>query len=637
MAIRSYSIVTVIGVAVMASVSSVMAVAAVVNFLYARGVVADHLRDRTETVAVAVSKSVAPYVEAYAVGDYAAIIAHEMESADVKAVILRDDRMGALMGGGEFVSGLVRADAGAVIDYDVRDPAHQVLLADCFHAKALPVLAADGEPIGEVFVCGSGESVQDELRRTIRDSLVSFAIAATVLIAVLLAVIRRIVIVPITKISRTVAQGDARGIPRDAVKVRGPREIVALAGGINRMVELVSQSMSRAEQGREELERHQAALSRAERTLREIIWGTDVGTWEWMVATGEATFNDRWARMLGYDLEELQPVSIETWIRLAHPDDLARSNALLERHFAGDTDFYECEARVRHKDGGWVWVLDRGKVVEWSADRKPLRMSGIHLDITERKRVEEEREKIRADLLRSNEDLEQFSYAVSHDLQAPLRNIASFLQLLQRRYAPQLDGEANEYIDFAVGGAKRLSEMIHDLLEYSRVGTQGQPFAPVALDGVVRTALQNLALMIADSHADIGVEALPTVMGDHIQLVRLFQNLIGNAVKYQPAGAVPVIWITWRRTAGAHEIAVSDNGIGIPPDLTGQLFKVFKRLHTHEQYEGTGVGLALCKRIVNRHGGRIWVQSEGAGAGSTFIFTLPDEAAVSAAGPRTPP
>ncbi|MFC6716456.1 ATP-binding protein [Natrialbaceae archaeon GCM10025810] len=243
----------------------------------------------------------------------------------------------------------------------------------------------------------------------------------------------------------------------------------------------------------------------------------------------------------------------------------------------------------------------------------------------------------------SNERLEQFAYAASHDLQEPLRMISSYLQLLERRYADQLDEDAAEFIAFTVDGADRMREMIDGLLEYSRIDSQGEPFEPVDLDEVVADVRRDLEVAITESEAEIEVESLPRVFGDESQLRQLFQNLLSNAIEYS-GDEPPRIRVTVEREGCEYVVSVSDEGIGIDPSESERVFRVFQRLHSRSEYEGTGIGLALCQRIVERHGvraseansssagsqsesvgGRIWVDSEP-GEGSTFSFTLPVDA-----------
>jgi signal transduction histidine kinase len=230
---------------------------------------------------------------------------------------------------------------------------------------------------------------------------------------------------------------------------------------------------------------------------------------------------------------------------------------------------------------------------------------------------------INRDLTRSNEDLEQFAYAASHDLQAPLRTISGFLELLQRRYGDHLDNEAREFIAFSVKGAQRLSQQINGLLQYSRLTAGARACSPVPLQQVMQDVLANLRGQIDDVGARVSVpDDLPVVMADPIQLGTLLQNLIGNAVKYRHPDRRPDIGITVRPEGGRWRIEVADNGIGIPAEFQQRVFGVFQRLHGPDAYEGTGIGLALAKRIAERHGGSLTIRSDGH-SGSVFAFTVP--------------
>ena len=240
----------------------------------------------------------------------------------------------------------------------------------------------------------------------------------------------------------------------------------------------------------------------------------------------------------------------------------------------------------------------------------------IH-DITDRREYQRKLEE-------SNERLEQFAHAASHDLQEPLRMVSSYLQLIDRRYGDELDDDGREFLAFAVDGADRMREMIESLLAYSRVETRGDPFEPVDLDAVLDDVCDDLQRRIAERDADIASESLPRVEGDRGQLRQLFQNVLDNALEY--SGDEPArIRIATERRGDEWVVSVEDNGIGIDPDDQDRVFEVFQRLHTNDEYEGTGIGLALCERIVERHGGDIWIESEP-GAGTTVSFTLPDDA-----------
>jgi signal transduction histidine kinase len=225
-----------------------------------------------------------------------------------------------------------------------------------------------------------------------------------------------------------------------------------------------------------------------------------------------------------------------------------------------------------------------------------------------------------AELERSNTELEQFAYVASHDLQEPLRMITGYTKLLAKRYKGKLDKDADDFIGFAVDGAQRMHSLIQDLLILSRVGTRGKEFAPTDCEMVLSDTLVNLQAAIQESNATITHDPLPNVMADSGQLAQVFQNLIGNAIKYRGARA-PLVHVSCQSRANEWLFSVKDNGIGIDPKHAERVFVMFQRLHTRREYPGTGIGLALCKKIVERHGGKIWVESQE-GAGATFYFTL---------------
>jgi PAS domain S-box-containing protein len=244
----------------------------------------------------------------------------------------------------------------------------------------------------------------------------------------------------------------------------------------------------------------------------------------------------------------------------------------------------------------------------------------LEAEIGVRKKAEEQLHHYTLELERSNQELQQFAYVASHDLQEPLRTVTSYMQLLQRRYRGSLDADADDFIGFAVDGVLRMRELLQGLLDYSRVGSQGKPFEPVAGDFVLEQALANLQVAIQESHATVQHTVLPMVWGDRTQLVQLFQNLIGNAIKFHD-GRAPEVEVGAVRQGEQWELWVRDNGIGIESQYQERIFTIFQRLHTRDRYPGTGIGLAVCKRIVERHGGRIWVESTP-GEGSTFHFLL---------------
>jgi len=245
----------------------------------------------------------------------------------------------------------------------------------------------------------------------------------------------------------------------------------------------------------------------------------------------------------------------------------------------------------------------------WEAAERALRASEADLRAT------------LANLERSNKELEQFAYVASHDLQEPLRMVSSYTQLLAQRYEGQLDEKAKKYIDYAVDGAIRMQRLINDLLTYSRVGSRGNPLAPTDSHAVLGDVLRNLAAMIEENRALVTNDDLPTVRADALQLAQVFQNLIANAIKFRSED-LPRVHVSARDQGREWVFSVADNGIGIDPQYAERIFVIFQRLHTRDEYPGTGIGLAVCMRIVERHGGRIWFESE-LEKGSTFYFTVP--------------
>jgi PAS domain S-box-containing protein len=367
------------------------------------------------------------------------------------------------------------------------------------------------------------------------------------------------------------------------------------------------------------LEMDESPSEREER-IELALKSAEVGTWNWRMTTNFIVWDSMMHRLFGLEPGTFER-NYEGFARLVHASDRDRVAAEVMASVEKDVPFSSQYRVVWPKDGSIHWIAARGKVYRNSAIQ-PVRMTGVCWDITEQKAMEEEIERAAADLKRSNKELEQFAYVSSHDLQEPLRMVTSYLQLLEKRYTDQLDAQANEFIGFAVDGAKRMSVLIHDLLAYSRIGTRKAAIAPVDMAVPVRLALENLKIAVAEKGADISVDAMPTIDGDAKQMTQLFQNLIGNALKFCTV-APARIQVSARRGDGEWIFSVADNGIGIEPQYRERIFVIFQRLHTREQYPGTGIGLAICKKIVEGRGGRIWVDSEY-GKGATFSFSIPD-------------
>jgi PAS domain S-box-containing protein len=282
---------------------------------------------------------------------------------------------------------------------------------------------------------------------------------------------------------------------------------------------------------------------------------------------------------------------------------------------------FEMEFPLRGADGKFRQFLTRGTPIK-DAQGRVMQWFGTNTDISERAKAEEILRRTAEELARSNKDLEQFAYISSHDLQEPLRQVRSFVGLLKERCADQLDGQATQYMQFVFDGAVRMSDLVSGLLAYSRVGSGDAAQRPVACGEALDAALANLQAGIEESGARITRDDLPTVQAEPTQLTQLFQNLVGNALKFRRDGVPPEIHVGARRDGDRWILSVKDNGIGIAPAHREKVFLIFQRLHGREKYPGTGIGLAICKKIVERYGGRIWVDSK-AGEGSTFCFTFP--------------
>jgi light-regulated signal transduction histidine kinase (bacteriophytochrome) len=273
------------------------------------------------------------------------------------------------------------------------------------------------------------------------------------------------------------------------------------------------------------------------------------------------------------------------------------------------------------KNGERVWISWSNKLL-YDNQGNFMGTLSIGQDVTERRKAEEQLKETLIRLERSNKELEQFAYVASHDLQEPLRMVASYVQLLERRYKGKLDSDADEFISYAVDGATRMQRLINDLLAFSRVGTRGKPFAPTEMRSVLQQAKDNVRSLIEEAQATITNDELPVITADETQLVQLFQNLIANAIKFRKKEEPLRIRISAERKNDEWLFGAHDNGIGIDPKYFGRIFVLFQRLHAGGEYPGTGIGLAISKKIVERHGGRIWVESQP-GKGSSFYFTIP--------------
>jgi PAS domain S-box-containing protein len=357
------------------------------------------------------------------------------------------------------------------------------------------------------------------------------------------------------------------------------------------------------------------ALALERRNFDMAVTASATGVWDWTVRTGAVVRTGDYFKLFGIAIEDSNAGPLSDQVAaLIHPDDRAPIPDKLD-HALKTGEEYEHTYRVIRPDGQTRWLRTLGRVTERD-ESGPVRMAGTTQDITDLQNTLEA-------LRRSNTDLERFAYVASHDLQEPIRNMVAYSQLLGRRYEDRLDADAHEFLGFIVGSAKRMQALVLDLLEYSRVASRARPFSAVGLNAVVSDAISNLDQAIKEAGGRVTVGDLPTVTGDGPQLVSLVQNLLANAIKFHRPGVAPEVTISARRGVAAWEVVVTDNGIGFDPAFRDRIFEAFKRLHTSDSYSGTGIGLAIAKRIVERHGGTLDADSTP-GQGSRFVVTLPD-------------
>ncbi|MCK4396016.1 PAS domain S-box protein [candidate division WOR-3 bacterium] len=356
------------------------------------------------------------------------------------------------------------------------------------------------------------------------------------------------------------------------------------------------------------------------RELESIINRSPAVVFLWRLDEGwQVEFVSDSVKQFGYTPEELLSGQV-SWDSITYPEDVPRIEAEVAEYFQRGVMEFAQEYRFITKSGKARWIEGLSKGLK-DSNGVVTHVQSIILDVTERKRAEEKLQKMLAELQRSNAELEQFAYVSSHDLQEPLRMISSYVKLLSKRYKGKLDAEADEFIAYTVDGAAHMQTMIEDLLAYSRVGTRGEPFKSTDCKATFEQALANLQVAIEESGAVITHDHLPIVIADASQITQLFQNLISNAIKFS-GGEPPVIHSAAEQRGNEWVFSIRDSGIGIAPEFHERIFLIFQRLHGMQDCPGTGVGLAICKKIVDRHGGRIWVESEP-GKGATFHFTIP--------------
>ncbi|MBF0220318.1 MAG: response regulator [Gammaproteobacteria bacterium] len=565
----------------------------------------------------ALQHNIAPFIEAFAANEYAKLLTTEIRLRHYDAIIVEDFSMGEILGQHTYVTGVLLNPEGDITQISSIDVALQQRLDQTFFRASAAIHSPAGALIGNVTIYVSDAALQRELQRALLVNLIETLVIVVLVIIFILAATHRLLILPLRRISSTIAQCDSDGIPIHPVPAFNYAETAALTDTMNTMLAVIRQSRDTLQQER--------------RRLQDILEGTHVGTWEWNVQSGEVTCNERWAEIVGYTLAELQPISIATWMQLTHPDDFARSGAQLEQHFSGELPFYECEVRMRHKEGMWVWVLDRGRVATLTAKGKPLLMSGTHQDITARKMAEVAliEAKQAADV--ANHAKSRFLATMSHEIRTPMSGVLGMAELLEQS---ELSDDQRQQVETIIASGSALLGVINDILDYSKVSSghmtlEQHPFNLQQLGQECIDLLQQMAnnsglkLEFVSNLTDTNCS--PIVIGDSTRLRQVILNLLGNALKFTEKGEVQ-LQLECRPFDAAHvqiRVAVKDSGIGIPPGEQERLFDAFTQadMATTRKYGGTGLGLSITRSLVRLMGGEVFVES-ALGQGSLFYFTL---------------
>ena len=377
--------------------------------------------------------------------------------------------------------------------------------------------------------------------------------------------------------------------------------------------------------------------------LKNIISGTNAGTWEWNIQTGETIFNEKWATIIGYSLEEISPTVFETWKNYVHPDDFQKANNLLTKHIQGELNQYECEYRMKHKEGHWVWVLDIGKVISWTEDGKPLWMFGIHIDISERKKMDEELKKTHLELKKLNDNLEEkvlertnqvnallkqkdeFINQLGHDLKNPLGPLLNLLPLIEKS---ETDVKKQQMFKVINRNVEYMRNLVNKILQLAQLKSPNINlfFENFNLKHEVQEIIQTNILMFKKHHITIDNQLSEglIIKADKLKIHEVFTNIFNNAVKYSKQDGGYIVLDQSYDNEGFITISIKDDGIGMNRNQIDLVFNEFYKADTsRHDFQNSGLGLSIVKRIIELHGGQIWVESEGPDTDSTFYFTLP--------------
>lgn len=425
--------------------------------------------------------------------------------------------------------------------------------------------------------------------------------------------------------SLVVAPLPARGLILGVLKVYSPEAHAFTHGDVQclqLLAALLAASIDDAQrfEATEALLATERALRESEESFRAIFEGAPIGVALVGLDGRLVQVNGRLEEQLGYTAEELRAMNFAAF---THPDDLAADLSLFEELAAGRRTNYQIEKRYYTKDGAILWG-NLSVALLRDAEGRPLYAVGMVEDITERKRSERLLAEHRVELERSNRELQDFAYVASHDLQEPLRKIQAFGDRLKSRHSLGLGEQGQDYLNRMQGAAARMQALIRDLLSYSRVTSNAQPFASVSLSQVAADVTEDLQTQIERTAGTVEIGELPTIEADPVQMRQLIQNLVSNALKFHREGVPPEVRISAEVQGNTVQLRVADNGIGFEEKYIERIFSPFERLHGRGEYEGTGMGLAICRKIARRHGGDLWAQS-APGEGATFVATFPLE------------
>jgi len=390
----------------------------------------------------------------------------------------------------------------------------------------------------------------------------------------------------------------------------------AKADLINNQIYAIGRDITKIKEQEKSIKNSEKALVESEEKFRAVYESSPMGILISIKPGIIVDANPAFAEMVGYSEEDLKGKNV---LDITHPSDVDHSRKLLDRIYANEINYYIIEKKYVRNDGISFWGKAVVSVMS-HIDDEVITVSIVE-NIEKKKITEQALEQKNNELTQINQELEHFAYVASHDLQEPLRTITSFIQILERRYTSQLDEDAQQFMGFVVDGAKRMQSLIHDLLEYSRINRFNTGYEKVDLNEIFNIVSRVLKEKIESNDALVIAENLPMVYGNRIQLTQVFQNLIDNAIKFKAKKRKPEIVISLNDLKDKWELVFRDNGIGISQEYFQRIFVIFQRLHTLEEYTGTGIGLAICKKIIERHGGEIWVESK-TGKGTAFHLTI---------------